>query len=121
VHVIYPNIFVRKEQCLDMRESIMADLISTFGQRQVPFNSWSDVVDSAVYEKSGLRMLGSRKTEPCGKCKGKSKGKNITETRCLGCENRGSVDQGRPYAVLFVADGQGKRDLEKESLYAWYW
>ena len=113
VHLIWPEIYVTTEQCLDMRESVIADLILKFGHRTGVLNDWKDVVDESVYVKAGLRMLGSRKTEPCPKCKGKKKG----ETRCQACGGNGRVDQGRPYAPLFVTDGTGKRDPAREAAY----
>lgn len=114
VHLIWPELFVTTDMCLDMRETVLADLISTFGQRSSPFNAWRDVVDAAVYNKSGLRMLGSRKTDKCIACNGKRKADGED---CIKCGRMGRVDVGRPYAPLFVTNGLGRRDLEKEKEY----
>ena len=116
VHLIWPEIYVTTEQCLDMRETVIADLITTFGQRVNPFNDWRDVVDCSVYNKAGLRMIGSRKTEACPTCKGKRK-TDADGERCTMCGGNGHVDAGRPYAPLFVTDGSGRRDKEREKLY----
>ena len=114
VHLIWPELFVTTDMCLDMRETVIADLISTFGQRSSPFNSWRDVVDAAVYQKSGLRMLGSRKTDKCKGCNGKRKADGED---CTKCGRMGRVDVGRPYAPLFVTNGSMRRDLAKEKEY----
>ena len=113
VHLIWPQLFVTTDMCLDMRETVLADLISTFGQRSSPFNAWRDVVDAAVYNKSGLRMLGSRKTDKCHACK---KGK-VDGEDCVKCGRMGRVDVGRPYAPLFVTNGLGRRDVSREKEY----
>lgn len=112
VHLLWPEIIVETAHCMDIRESVMADLIVKFGHRVSPFNDWSDVVDASVYNKSGLRMLGARKCEPCGSCKSKKAAQTCTK-----CEGLGRIDQGRPYAPLFVTDGSGRRDMEKEAFY----
>jgi hypothetical protein len=114
VHLIWPELYVRTEQCLDMRETVIADLISTFGQRTPPFNDWTEVVDNSVYRMSGLRMVGSRKAEVCPNCKGKRK---IADEHCIECRRSGRVDRGRPYAPLFVTDSSGRRDSGKEKEY----
>lgn len=115
VHLIWPCLFVTTDMCLDMRETVIADLISRFGQRSSPLNGWRDVVDAAVYTNTtGLRMLGSRKTEKCPVCNGKKK---VDGDDCVKCAKIGRVDRGRPYAPLFVTDGQGRRDLAKEKEY----
>ena len=114
VHLIWPEIYVNTEQCLNMRETVIADLISTFGQRSSPFNDWTDVVDNSVYRMSGLRMVGSRKAETCPTCKGKRK---VDHEDCLECRRSGRIDKGRPYAPLFVTDTNGRRDLAKEKEY----
>ena len=114
VHIIWPNLFVTDEQCLDIRESVIADLIKTFGQRVHPFNDWSSVVDAAVYKKNGLRMVGARKAGACSKCQKKRK---IDGVDCSHCRATGFQDDGRPYSPLFVTDGTFRRDLDKENEY----
>lgn len=114
VHLIWPEIYVSTQQCLDMRETVIADLIGTFGQRTTPFNDWSEVVDNSVYRMSGLRMVGSRKAEVCPNCKGK---RRVADEDCMECRRSGRVDRGRPYAPLFVTDADGRRDMAKEKEY----
>ena len=114
VHLLFPELFVNKSMCLDMRETMIADFIAVFGQRSAPFNIWRDVVDETVYNASGLRMLGARKADPCPACKRKRK---VDGEDCRTCSGKGSVDAGRPYAPLFVTDGSGRRDLARERAY----
>ena len=126
VHLIWPNIFVTRDDALNMRESIVVELEKEFGKRVHPLNSWQDVVDSSVYgsgntgtKGSGLRMLGSRKTDLCDICKGKRKLKlqNGGEKRCEKCIGNGRLDTGRPYFALCILDTFGQRDLKAEENY----
>ena len=113
IHLLWPELYVTSEAVWDMRESVIADLAKTFGQRGGPMNPWRDVVDLAVYKAcTGLRMMGSRKTDTCPVCKGKR-----GPSPCSKCGNRGKVDAGRPYAPLFATDSDGRRDKEREDLY----
>lgn len=115
VHLYWPRHFVTPLQCLHIRESIIAALIEAFGQRIEPRqNSWADVVDRSVYgdahggKGSGLRMLGSCKTDKCPDCNGQGKDK-ATGAKCGRCEGHRRVDdldnagsRGRPYMMLCV-------------------
>ena len=113
IHLLWPELYVTSEAVWDMRESVIADLAKTFGQRGGPMNPWRDVVDLAVYKAcTGLRMMGSRKTDTCPLCKGKR-----GPSPCGKCGNRGKVDAGRPYAPLFATDSEGHRDKEREDGY----
>lgn len=62
IHIHWPNIYVTGSQAMTIRETILADLIATFGPRMPPYqNPWEDVVDGSVFyrdekEGSGLRM-----------------------------------------------------------------
>lgn len=114
IHLIWPNLYVTDFICLDIRESIVAECIKTFGQRSDPFNNWYDVVDGSVYNQNGLRMIGSRKTEVCPACNRKDP---KTCKLCIKYGGFGRVDTGRPYGPLFVTDGTGKRDVEQEKKY----
>ena len=126
VHMIWPNLFVTRDDALNMRESIVVELEKEFGKRVHPLNSWQDVVDSSVYgsgnsgtKGSGLRMLGSRKTDLCDICKGKKKIKpdHGGEKRCEKCIGNGRLDTGRPYFALCILNTFGERDLNAEELY----
>lgn len=114
VHLYWPAHYVTPLQCLHIRESIVAELQEVFGPRPAPDNnSWEDVVDKSVYgdayggRGSGLRMIGSCKTDKCKDCNGKGSDKmNVTCETCNGSrrvddvDNRGS--KGRPYMMFCV-------------------
>ena len=127
IHLLWPKIYVTRDDALDLRESILVELEEVFGKRVHPNNSWQDVVDSSVYgsgnagtKGSGLRMLGSRKTDPCGLCKSKKTSRSPTSGReeiCQQCVGNGRVDTGRPYFPLCVLDGMGKRNRNAEEEY----
>jgi len=70
-HIIYPSIIVDFVSALQIRYSIVSELIKKFGERPVP-NIWSDVIDKAPYY-NGLKMCGSVKTVKCSECKGATK------------------------------------------------
>jgi hypothetical protein len=123
VHLHWPELYVDRASSLHMRESIMAELQETFGKRVEPQNSWNDVVDQSVYGKagltkgkgSGLRMVGSRKTDVCTACKMKKKAPD--GGTCMKCLGNGRLDTGRPYFPLLVLSGAGRRDLAEEERY----
>jgi len=134
VHLYWPKHYVTPLQCLHIRESIIADLIEVFGNRVEPeMNTWEDVVDQSVYGKanggggSGLRMIGSFKTEQCDCKTGKDR---ITGGPCGLCKGQKRFDDrdnagrpGRPYMLLCVlsepdADLKvNRRDVEQEKAY----
>jgi hypothetical protein len=135
VHLYWPSYFVTPLQCLHIRESIIASLLETFGQRTEPQqNSWADVVDKSVYGEahggkgSGLRMIGSCKTDRCGTCMGKGTEKS-EGTKCKTCNGYKRVDdydnsgrRGRPYMMLCVLcapdeHGHCTRNVDVEKLY----
>ena len=139
IHLYWPKHFVTPMQARHIRESILADLTETFGMRMAPeMNTWEDVVDDSVYAKtsgaqgSGLRMMGSCKTDICSGCKGRKKDR--AGLKCADCDGNGRVDDrdnsgrlGRPYMMLCVlkapeADARGilfvnRRNIEMEVRY----
>ena len=124
VHMLWPNLYVTRDDALDIRESIVVALEKEFGKRLHPLNPWQDVVDSSVYgsgnvgtKGSGLRMIGSRKTDTCHVCKGRKKIKDAGDKRCDTCDGNGRLDTGRPYFPLCVLNSFGERDRIAEELY----
>lgn len=115
VHLYWPQHFVTPLQCLHIRESIIAALLDSFGQRTEPQqNSWEDVVDRSVYgdahggKGSGLRMIGSCKTDRCSGCNGRGSDK-ASGQKCKTCNGHKRMDdydnvgrRGRPYMMLCV-------------------
>ena len=113
VHLIYPELFVNDEQALDVRESIISDCVAAFGARDGALNPWVDVVDNSVYKgRTSLRMIGASKAEKCP-CR-RAKGKECPQ--CLGRFNY-HINTGRPYAMLFCANANGRRDKAQEEIY----
>jgi hypothetical protein len=124
VHILWPNVYLTRDDALDIRESIVVELEKEFGKRLHPLNSWQDVVDSSVYgsgnfgtKGSGLRMVGSRKTDTCNVCKGRKKIKDEGDRKCPTCDGNGRLDTGRPYFPLCVLNSFGERDRLAEELY----
>ena len=130
VHLYWPTHYVTPLQCLHIRESIIADLTEVFGSRSEPeMNLWDDVVDKSVYgdahggRGSGLRMIGSCKTDKCSTCNGRGtlKSDGTKCTVCLGDRRVDDMDNagrpGRPYMMLCVLDASAQRSIELEDLY----
>ena len=72
---------------------------------------WSEVFDTAIFRDNGLRMIGARKATVCPTCKGKSykranRGDEWGDV-CVGCNNVGRIDLGRPYILLYMANREG--------------
>lgn len=86
-----------------------------------PCESWSKVVDPAVYNHCGLRMLYSRKSAPCDGCGGhpfkkkRLQGGIIADEVevCSRCNGSGKTDLGRVYQLLAVLrrDGEEMDDM----------
>lgn len=133
IHLYWPSHYVSPIQALHIRESVIADLQETFGQRVPPsMNPWDDVLDSSVYAKangkggSGLRMIGSYKTDDCKVCKHTGK---VDGAKCSACDGNGKVECydtegriGRAYMLLCVLgapneQGHVSRDLDREAFY----
>jgi hypothetical protein len=100
IHVICPNLIVRTEEALFMREALIEMMKSRFGKkfsggRDEEGKGFEEVIDNAVYGSScGLRMAGSHKASECSNCRGK---RNIDT--CGICNGFGKVDGGRPYTL----------------------
>jgi hypothetical protein len=96
-HLVWPKIWITVENAKKIRILFIKKLTETFGERE-SYNTWDDVVDLAVYEDNGLRMVGCRKIVPCKGCKNK---KEFRET-CQTCESAGKIDEGRVYTPFSV-------------------
>lgn len=71
-HVIYPFVRVTIDMALQIRFTVVSEMIRCMGERPIEINPWSDVMDKAPYN-SGLKMCGSVKTEKCLACDGSKK------------------------------------------------
>jgi len=101
-HLVWPNIWISVDNAKKLRMLFIEKLTEKFGEREKS-NPWEDVVDLAVYEDNGLRMVGCRKMAICKSCKNK---KEFRET-CESCQGTGKKDENRVYlpkAVLGPCD-----------------
>jgi len=96
-HLVWPDIWITTETAKNLRIHFIKKIIEKFGERE-SYNTWDDVVDLAVYQDNGLRMVGCRKMAICKSCKNK---REFRDT-CLTCESTGKVDENRVYTPKAV-------------------
>lgn len=96
-HLVWPEIWISVENAKKMRILFIEKLTSVFGERE-SFNPWEDVIDLAVYEDNGLRMVGCRKMSICKCCKNK---REFRES-CVSCNGSGKKDENRVYSPKLV-------------------
>ena len=134
-HLVYPNLWVSREQALTIRNFAVAVLISvandqashrpvqpTWPGAALPVLSqnaterarlWETAVDAGQYhERGSLRMLWSRKISPCSApfCKGNAS-RLCRECKPLGGEHGvGRIDRDRAYIVYDCITGDGSKD-----------
>jgi len=92
-HLIWPDIWITVENAKKLRILFIEKLITIYGE-----SNWEDIIDLAVYEDNGLRMVGCRKMAICKSCKNK---KEFREN-CLTCEGSGKKDENRVYSPKAV-------------------
>src|SRR3989344_4984162 len=88
------------------------------GRRLAPRNAWEDVIDRAVHEANGLRMVYATKPRKarCADCLAlrKCRGADFTALvacpECRGAQALGFVNEGRPYVPYRVLDAGGNMD-----------
>jgi hypothetical protein len=97
MHIIFPRLIVTQEQAVVMGKAIACKLHSLIGDVKELAKDWFDVVDSSVYLKNGLRMIGSRKCKKCTDCHGVAKTR-CKNSKCIG----GKVDLGKVYKLAWV-------------------
>ena len=96
-HLVWPDIWISVDNAKRLRIQFIETLTLKFGERE-KHNTWEDVVDLAVYEDNGLRMVGCRKMGICKSCKNK---KEFRDT-CVTCEYTGKKDENRIYSPKAV-------------------
>lgn len=69
-HLVWPDIWISVDNAKKIRMLFIEKLTQVYGEREKS-NPWEDVVDLAVYEDNGLRMVGCRKMAICKSCKNK--------------------------------------------------
>ena len=111
-HLVWPDIWLSVDTAKKIRILFIEKLIEHFGERE-SYNKWEDVIDLAVYEDNGLRMVGCRKMGICKACKNK---KEFRET-CVSCNNLGKIDENRIYSPKAVLGKCEKKYLESIGSY----
>lgn len=115
VHLVFPYIQVNREQALDIRANMIHRLEAKFQLDEEA--NWHKIFDEGVYgENSGaLRMLGSRKANPCSCNKRKNRAKTGTkEVNCKLCDNHRYIWTSRIYWPEYMLASNG--DLLVEEL-----
>jgi hypothetical protein len=107
-HLVWPKIWLTVETAKTIRNLIIEKLLSTFNERD-SINEWADVVDLAVYEDNGLRMVGCRKMGFCKSCKNKKDFK----ADCVTCKGTGKIDENRVYSPRSILNCSDKGYLTK--------
>jgi hypothetical protein len=60
-HFNWPDINVDKNVALRIRENILISLNTIYGKAETFLDSWDKIIDKCVYDKNGLRLVGSDK------------------------------------------------------------
>jgi hypothetical protein len=60
-HFNCPDINVDKSVALRIRENILISINTIHGKPETLFDSWDKIIDKCVYDKNGLRLVGSDK------------------------------------------------------------
>lgn len=120
VHIIFPYILVNKDQALDLRETLLDKLETEFPLLNTEISNWRKVFDGDVYgeNKGALRMLGSRKAEPCQCSKRKNRqNKNGTlaakTPNCKTCNNDHYIWTSRIYWPEYLLSGKGELMIDE--------
>jgi hypothetical protein len=93
VHLIWPDIFVTIDIAIFLRQFVVQYVTAKLGKRPIN-NSWDEVIDGVVYEKNGLRMIGSYKASPCNACK-----RNKDNFSCDTCKGLGRLYGNHVYTL----------------------
>ena len=113
-HIVYPKIWINVKNAKTLRLLFIEKLTERFGERG-SHNQWTDVVDLAVYEDNGLRMVGCRKIGICKTCKNK---KDLREN-CQLCSGVGKIDENRIYRPIHAL-GTEDNELFLKSIQDYY-
>lgn len=114
-HYACPGIPSTTDSLLQLRESFLLAWKhhpTLGGPRSVLTSTYGNIVDRGVLVKLGLRWPGSLKSKTC-ECVTKvknSKGvkRNVAKPGCKKCEEKGYIDEGRPYWPFFRLDSSGR-------------
>lgn len=103
IHLIWPEIPIDKKLVFILREAIIQALEKEFGKRDSE-DPWSLVLDKTVYNKNGLRMIGSKKCKRCNSCKNDKRRKGSCKT----CNGAGNIKENRFYSVSYIMSENGE-------------
>ena len=67
-HMHWPDVVSDTDTARSIRKRIITNLTTVFGKNEKHFDSWEKIVDRCVYDKNGLRLVGSDK---CNRSDGK--------------------------------------------------
>jgi len=98
-HLIWPEIWINVNNAKIIRNIFINKLIEILGERDKD-NKWEEVVDKAIYDQNGLRMVGCRKIVKCNKCN--SGNNNNSENVCNYCNGTKKYDEGRIYKPILT-------------------
>lgn len=60
-HLNWPDILVNKDVAMRIRDAILIKIKTIFGKPDNFYDSWEKIIDKCVYDKNGLRLIGSDK------------------------------------------------------------
>jgi hypothetical protein len=122
VHITFDGLVVDKEMALRMREMLIVDFSRDFGElldHPTP-DKVRDIIDASVYRQtaSGLRMLGSVKTERCFSCSSRGAEERKVCTFCYddhtGRRSGKNFLYKRIYTVHGIFGADGSRDCRDD-------
>jgi hypothetical protein len=98
MHIHFPDVICDMKWAVEITGAVIHRFGEKFGQPEELVHPWyPKVLDLQPLER-GLRMIGSRKAEPCKTCSGGPKKRGNDNPQCLNPQCvRGRVDIGRPY------------------------
>lgn len=107
IHMVAPQLQCTLPRAAALRDQLLPALERECGDC---LNGWDEALDRSVYAAGSLRLVGSRKMEPCdagGAC-------HASGGSCERCGGTRRVDAGRAYAVAAAVDAGGVRSDEWE-------
>lgn len=100
IHFYLPNFKVDSKNALKYRAILIQYLIHKYKERSI-YNPWNDVIDSAVYTKSGLRLPFTNKIKKC-ECK----------VGCNDCDFTKTYNVNRSYKLLTTLNHNFQEDVD---------
>ncbi len=115
LHLIFPKLFVDREQALLLRAGAVTALRLHAERSEAGTDAtaayWEKAVDAGRYgdnRSGGLRMLGCWKLTRCKVCNNRP----AARPHCVRCAGRGRLQSGRPYAVQAYLCSEGLESAE---------